>query len=167
MPPIEGFTLCRAGYEDAAIITDLVKAAYAKWVPLIGRNPLPMDVDYTQALKTHRFDLLFDAALKPDTDKTLAALIETRKALDCLFLENLCVSPSYQRQGIGQRLLAQAERIARQSGHDLIKLDTNKLFTGNVELYRRMGYVIDWEKPVQGGIHVRMSKALSVESAPR
>lgn len=159
MPSIEGFTLRRAAHADAEIIAALVMAAYTKWVPLIGRNPLPMDVNYAAALKMHRFDLLFDAVNQPD--KILAALIETREAQDCLFLENLCVSPSYQRQGIGQRLLALADDIARQNGHDLIKLDTNKSFTGNVELYHRTGYVTDWEKPVQGGVHVRMSKALA------
>ncbi|RVC49448.1 GNAT family N-acetyltransferase, partial [Mesorhizobium sp. M00.F.Ca.ET.038.03.1.1] len=27
---------------DAAAIRDIVRAAYAKWVPVIGREPLPM-----------------------------------------------------------------------------------------------------------------------------
>jgi len=138
---------------DAAIIAALVDTAYSKWVPVVGRNPLPMDVDYTEAVKTHRFDLLYK-------DARIAALIETYAAQDCLFLENLCVSPDFQRQGIGVKLLAYAEQLARAAGRDLIKLDTNKLFTGNVELYHRTGYLTDWEKPVIGGVHVRMSKPL-------
>ena len=143
-----------ADLNDVPAIDALTHAAYAKWVPLIGRNPLPMDVDYNEAIKTHRFDLLHSC-------EELAALVETHEAEDCLFLENLCVSPAYQRQGIGQLLLAHVEDIARAASRDLIRLDTNKLFTGNVDLYLRLGYVIDWEKPVQGGVHVRMSKRLT------
>ena len=31
--------------DDAEAIRDLVRAAYAKWVPLIGREPMPMKED--------------------------------------------------------------------------------------------------------------------------
>ena len=138
---------------DAEAIHDLTHLAYSKWVPLIGRNPLPMNVDYKEALKIHRFDLLY-------INQNLAALLETYPAEDCLFLENLCVSPEFQRRGLGKILLKHAEEIARETGHTSIRLDTNKLFTGNVELYHRTGYITEWEKPVTGGIHVRMRKAL-------
>lgn len=30
---------------DATAIRDIVRAAYAKWVPVIGREPLPMRAD--------------------------------------------------------------------------------------------------------------------------
>ena len=43
---------------DAEAIGALTREAYAKWVPLIGREPLPMTINYAQALATHRFDLL-------------------------------------------------------------------------------------------------------------
>ena len=138
---------------DAQGVHDLVHAAYAKWVPLIGRNPLPMDVDYREALTRHRFDLLL-------REGKLVGLIETRDAEDCLFLENLCIAPDAQRQGLGQKLLARVEEIAREGGHRRIRLDTNKLFTGNVALYLRTGYITEWEKPVTGGIHVHMCKQL-------
>jgi len=143
-----------AAQDDVEAIHDLTHLAYSKWVPLIGRNPLPMDVDYAQAIQSHRFDLLYKG-------QTLAALIETYLAEDCLFIENLCVSPNFQRQGLGKIFLEHAERIAAEAGHTSIRLDTNKLFTGNVELYHRTGYVTEWEKPVTGGIHVRMCKTLN------
>ena len=154
MGKLSEYKIRLAGPNDAPAIDALTHAAYSKWVPLIGRNPLPMNVDYDEAIKTHRFDLLHSG-------ETLAALAETYEAEDCLFLENLCVSPAYQRQGMGQLLLAHVEDIARAASRDLIRLDTNKLFTGNVDLYLRVGYVTDWEKPVQGGVHVRMSKRLT------
>ena len=147
-------TIRLATQNDVQAIRDLTLLAYSKWVPHIGRNPLPMDVDYNEAIKIHRFDLLY-------INENLAALIETYPTDDCLFLENLCVSPKFQRRGIGKILLKRTENIAHEMGHASIRLDTNKLFTGNVELYHRMGYVTEWEKPVTGGIHVRMCKSLS------
>jgi len=43
---------------DVEIIRNLTRAAYAKWVPLIGREPRPMTADYDAAIRAHRFDLL-------------------------------------------------------------------------------------------------------------
>lgn len=153
MPHDQTYNLRRAEATDAADIRDLVNAAYGKWVPLIGRNPLPMDVDYDEALRRHRFDLL-------QRDGKLVGLIETYTGEDCLYLENLCIAPDAQRQGLGQRLLVCVEEIARKEGHIKIRLDTNKLFSGNVELYQRTGFVVEWEKPVIGGVHVHMFKVL-------
>ena len=42
---------------DAAAIRDIVRAAYAGWVPVIGREPLPMRADYDKAVREHQFDL--------------------------------------------------------------------------------------------------------------
>lgn len=148
------YQLRQAEAEDAGDIHDLVHAAYAKWVPLIGRNPLPMDVDYHEVIQRHRFDLLH-------SDGKLVGLIQTYEGEDCLYLENLCIAPNAQRQGLGQQLLARVEDMARKDGHTQIRLDTNKLFAGNVELYHRTGFETEWEKPVTGGIHVHMCKRLS------
>ena len=41
----------RAGAADAPAIHALTQSAYAKWVPVIGRRPLPMATDYDQAVR--------------------------------------------------------------------------------------------------------------------
>ena len=66
--PIE--ELRRAVTADAPAIRALTRLAYAKWVPIAGREPLPMRVDYEAALRDHRIDLLYRGG-------DLAALIET------------------------------------------------------------------------------------------
>lgn len=53
-------TLRQAVPADAPAIRALTRAAYAKWVPLIGREPKPMTADYEQAVRHHRFDLLYE-----------------------------------------------------------------------------------------------------------
>ena len=48
----------RAGEADAAAVRELTRSAYAKWVPLIGREPMPMTADYERAVREHMVDLL-------------------------------------------------------------------------------------------------------------
>lgn len=146
-------TLRTATPADAAAIRDLTRAAYAKWVPVIGREPKPMGVDYEAAVRAHRFDLLF-------VDGDLAALIETVDEGDQLLIDNVAVSPDHQGQGLGRRLLAHAETLAIDLGRGRIRLDTNKRFEQNVALYLRVGYRIDREAPIADGFVVHMSKAL-------
>lgn len=144
----------RADSADAAAITALTRAAYAKWVPLIGREPLPMSVDYAQALDVHRFDLLHEGG-------ELAALIETVAEDDVLLIVNVAVAPGFQRRGHGVRLMKLAEELARAQGLARTRLYTNQRFAENIALYAALGYQIDREEPLNGGVAVHMSKALS------
>ena len=54
--------LRRAGPADAAAIAALTQAAYAKWVPVIGRKPLPMTADYHRAVVEHQIELVENSA---------------------------------------------------------------------------------------------------------
>ena len=137
-----------------AAIRQLVREAYARWVPVIGREPRPMGADYEAAVRDHRFDLLF-------LDGVLAGLVETIDEGDGLLVENLAVSPAFQRRGLGAQLMAHAKAVALSLGHERIRLFTNKRFTENVILYRRLGYDVDGEEDLGGGtIRVDMSKTL-------
>ncbi len=42
--------LRQAKATDAAAIRELTRTAYAKWVPLIGREPKPMTANYEEAV---------------------------------------------------------------------------------------------------------------------
>uniref|UniRef100_UPI0026EE4EC2 GNAT family N-acetyltransferase n=1 Tax=Phenylobacterium aquaticum TaxID=1763816 RepID=UPI0026EE4EC2 len=114
--------------------------------------PKPMTVDYAQALKANRFDLLEDGA-------RLMALIETAVVEDHLLVVNIAVGPEAQGQGVGQRLLANAEGLALESGLCELRLYTNQRFARNIEIYRRFGYEIDREETLANGVTVHMRKA--------
>ena len=43
---------------DASAVRELTRTAYAKWVPVIGREPKPMGADYDRAVRDHIVDLL-------------------------------------------------------------------------------------------------------------
>jgi ribosomal protein S18 acetylase RimI-like enzyme len=146
--------LRRAGPEDATAIADLVRAAYAPWVALIGREPKPMTIDYVQALALNRFDLA-------ETGGRLDALIETAAAPDHLLIVNIAVRPDLHGRGLGQALLAHAEGLARAAGLETLRLYTNQRFARNIEIYRRAGYRIDREEALANGVAIHMVKSLA------
>ncbi len=139
---------------DAAAVRALTREAYAKWVAVTGREPLPMRVDYIEALAKNRFDLLHEG-------DALVALIETAAEPDHLLIVNVAVSPSFQKQGHGRRLMAHAEALARAAGHGEIRLYTNGRMVENITLYKSLGYRIDREEPFATSIQVHMSKRLA------
>ena len=138
---------------DAAAIRALTRAAYAKWVSVIGREPMPMTADYEAAVARHRFDLLY-------VDGVLAALIETIAKEDHLLVENVAVDPAFQKRGLGRKLMAHAETVADAMGYGMLRLYTNKSFAENVALYQRLGYGVDREEEFRGGFTVYMSKRI-------
>ena len=138
---------------DAAAVRVLTRVAYAKWVPVIGREPLPMRADYEEAVRQHRIDLAF-------LDGGLAALIETIDKGDHLVIENVAVAPAFQGRGLGRHLLTHAERLALELGYSEVRLYTNKQFAANVELYLAVGYRLDREETSALGVTVYMSKSL-------
>jgi ribosomal protein S18 acetylase RimI-like enzyme len=69
------------------------------------------------------------------------------------------VAPAFQGRGLGRRLMAQAEQLARELGRAEIRLYTNARFTENVALYQRLGYRIDREEQGPLGVTVYMSRS--------
>jgi GNAT superfamily N-acetyltransferase len=138
--------------EDVDAIRALTREAYAKWVDLIGREPLPMRVDYSDAIRKHRFDLLHVGGRQ-------AALIETVPEGDCLLIESVAVLPAFQGRGFGTRLLKLAEERAACLGLAGTRLYTNKLFLPNIRLYEALGYRVEREEELNGGVAVHMMKS--------
>jgi len=139
---------------DADAVRALTREAYGKWVAVTGREPLPMRVDYNEAIAKHRFDLL-------EQDGQLVALIETAREADRFLIVNVAVSLAHQKRGLGRRLLAHAERLAVEAGYREIRLYTNSRMAENIALYKSLGYRVDREEPFATSIQVHMSKALA------
>ncbi|MCD0416188.1 GNAT family N-acetyltransferase [Rubrivivax sp. JA1024] len=139
---------------DVDAITDLTMRAYAKWLALIGYEPLPMLADYAVAIREHRFDLL-------EVDGELAALIETELRDNDLLIVNVAVSPDAQKRGHGRRLMALAEQIARDVGRNTLRLYTNERFEENIRLYASLGYAQErLETRANGARVVHMGKQM-------
>jgi N-acetylglutamate synthase-like GNAT family acetyltransferase len=113
--------------DDAAEIRAMVRAAYTRWVPIIGREPRPMQADYALAVGKHRFDLV-------DADGRIVALLESVARADHYWVENIAVLPELQGQGLGRQLLALADHLARAAGLAELRLLTNGRMAANRRL---------------------------------
>jgi GNAT superfamily N-acetyltransferase len=134
----------RSTSKDAPAVRDLVRSAYAKWVPVMGREPIPMTADYDRAIRTHMIDLMI-------VDNELCGLIELVPEPDCVLVLNVAVRPDQAGKGYGRALMAHAEDVARALGRGRLRLFTNKLMAGNIVLYQRLGYTLDREERTPDG----------------
>ena len=126
-------SLRRAEPADASAVRELTRAAYAKWVPVSGCEPLPMTADYNQAVSRHIIDLHEECG-------ELSALIEMVVETGHLLIENIAVRPDQQGKGIGDRLVRHAEAVATSFNLREIQLYTNAAFVSNIVFYKKRGY---------------------------
>ena len=146
-------TIRAARPADTEMVRALVRDAYAQWVPVIGREPMPMKADYDQAVRDHAIDLLY-------AGDQMVGLIEMILDDDHLYIENIAVAPAFQGRGFGQILMAHAEEVATRGRLPEIRLRTNAAFTRNIAIYRLLGYGFGREEPFLGGTTVHMRKRL-------
>ncbi|MGY4711755.1 GNAT family N-acetyltransferase [Mycolicibacterium sp. CBM1] len=150
----EGLEFRSAASADARAIASLTDRAYARWVAVIGRKPLPMQVDYAAAVGAHRFDGVWDS-------DELVGVVETTPEDDSLLIVNVAVDPGWQGRGVGRWLLAYAEQLAVAAGFRRIRLYTNVLFEVNIALYASVGYAEERREAMNGGTVVHMVKELA------
>ncbi len=119
---------------DVPTLEDVARAAYAVYVPRMGRKPPPMEADFAAAVAAG------DTWVAENEGEVVGYLVLASKD-DHLLVENLAVRPETQGQGVGGVLLRLAERRARELGHAEIRLYTNEKMTENIAYYGRKGYV--------------------------
>jgi GNAT superfamily N-acetyltransferase len=119
--------------EEAPPLRDLVRAAYAKYIPRLGREPAPMNDDYAARISAGQAWVLEEAG-------ALVGALILEDEPGGLMLYNIAVSPAAQGQGVGRRLIAFTEAEARRRGYALLRLYTNELMVENVAMYPRLGF---------------------------
>jgi GNAT superfamily N-acetyltransferase len=128
---------------DVPAITALVAAAYGPYEPLIGRTPMPMLVDFGDALQDHAIWVL-------DADGAVVGVIELIDRGDHLWIDNVAIDPAWQGRGLGRRLLRHAEDEARRLGRQQVGLLTNERYVDNIAMYIRYGYRETHREPHKG-----------------
>jgi GNAT superfamily N-acetyltransferase len=123
----------RARPEDALALRDLVRAAYAKYVPRLGREPAPMKDDYAARIAAGQAWVL-------EEDGAFLGAVILEDEPGALMLYNIAVAPGSQGKGVGKRLIAFTEAEARRRGYALLRLYTNELMVENVAMYPRLGF---------------------------
>ena len=146
-------TIRSATASDVAALTTLTRAAFQRWVAVIGREPLPMQTDYAKAILHDHIDLL-------DQNGPIA-LIHMVRHPDHLWIETIAVHPDHQGCGIGPRMLAHAEATARRLSLPELRLLTNAALTTNLRFYAKLGFTETARPAFRGGFVVCFSKRLT------
>ena len=143
----------RARPEEAGALRDLVRAAYARWVAAIGREPAPMTDDYPARIAAD------EAWVIEEAGRLIGALV-LEDTHDGLLLDNIAVAPEAQGRGLGAALMAFTEAEARRRGHGRVWLYTNEKMTTNIALYLRLGFSETHREEQAGFRRVFMEKPL-------
>ena len=143
-----------AGPEDAGTLRDIVRAAYARYVERMGREPRPMEQDYDVVVR----DLDVTIAEADGAAVGLVALEDDPE--EGFTVDNVAVHPDAWGRGVGRTLLLHAEAEARRRGHTSIRLYTHSTMTENLALYTRIGYVEYDRQAVDPGEVVFLRKPL-------
>jgi N-acetylglutamate synthase-like GNAT family acetyltransferase len=126
-------TIRQGSDEDIRAIERIVRAAYQRYIPRIGKLPGPMTDDYHAQVASGNVWVLV-------LDNEIVGLVVLVPEPDRMLLENVAVVPEKQRLGLGRRLIEFAEARARQCGYREIELYTNELMHENLAWYARLGY---------------------------
>ncbi|WP_349368074.1 GNAT family N-acetyltransferase [Salinarimonas sp.] len=124
-----------AGPDEAPAVAALVDAAFAAYLPRLGRPPGPMLQDWAANVAAG------EVVVVADETGALDALARIVPEPEALLLDTLAVRPDRQGRGLGRALVAVAEDEARRRGLARLRLYTNALMTENVALYTRLGFV--------------------------
>jgi ribosomal protein S18 acetylase RimI-like enzyme len=143
----------RAASVDVAAIRAIVEAAYAVYVPRIGRAPAPVSADYQALVEAG------NAWVGVSGGRVVGVLV-IRPNGAALELENIAVHPSFQGRGYGRELIAFAERRARALGLTEVSLYTNEAMVENLRLYPRLGFVETGRRVEDGYRRVFFRKSL-------
>lgn len=145
--------LRRAKSADHAAVADLVNAAYEKYIPRIGRKPMPMTEDYAELIDRQVVYVL-------ENDARLDGVLVLYQEGDGMLLENIAVAPHAQGNGVGRRLLDWVDSFTWAHGLKRVDLYTHEKMVENIAIYTHVGYV-ETERRDEGGFHrVFMSKYL-------
>ena len=139
---------------DVEAITALVRAAYAVYIPRMGREPYPMTVNYAEAIRNQQVWVAEEGG-------QIIAVLGLTAGDDHMMVENVAVNLAQQGSGVGRKLLTFAEAEAHRQGLHEMRLYTAEAMTENIQLYSRFGYVETERKVVMEIPRVYMSKRLS------
>ena len=143
-----------AGPDDLDAVRRIARAAYAPYVPRIGREPAPMVADFAASIAA---GALWVAGAP------VAGFVVAYPRDDHWHLENVAVEPSAQGTGLGGALIAHVEAMARAAQARAVELYTNAQMTGNRTLYPRLGYTETGRAMEDGFDRIFYRKELSGE----
>lgn len=153
MPQEDRPTVRPAHPGEETAIRDLVRDAYALYVPRMGKEPGPMLDDYALRVAD-------GTAFVLEIDGVIAGITVLLPFEGYLLLDNVAVAPAFQGRGVGRTLIDFAEAETARRGYAEIRLYTHETMVENIRLYQRLGWEETHRAEQAGYARVFMRKRL-------
>src|SRR5215472_9717254 len=124
----------RGTEDDVARLVEIARAAYIKYVPRRGREPLPMLADFAAEGAAGR-------VVVGEIARAVGGYLISWPKMETYFIDNIAVAPAHQGLGLGRQLMEYAVREAKRHNLSAIQLYTNATMTENLAMYAHMGFV--------------------------
>ena len=148
------FAFRPAAPADEAAVRSCAQAAYARYVPAIGRRPAPMDADYDASIAAGH------VRVATGPDGAVVGFVAFFEARGAMMLETVAVRPGAAGRGIGKALIALCEAEACRAGLPAVRLYTNARMVENLSIYPHLGYVETGRRHQDGFDRVFFEKRL-------
>lgn len=122
-----------ANQHDEQAVVACVQEAYRLYLERMDAPPAPLLDDYRALIARGVVHVAVHRG-------AVRGLIVAWPEVDHLYIDNIAVAPEFQGTGVGQKLLAFADELARRADRSEIRLYTNEVMTENVEYYPRRGF---------------------------
>lgn len=139
---------------DTPAIRDCARRAFARYIPLIGQTPAPVEADYAANIRDG------DVHVATDEDGGLLGFVLFHPSGEAMLLVAVAVLPEAAGQGTGTSLIAFCEDKARRRGFSAVRLYTHEKMTENRALYMRRGYAVIDRRTEDGFPRVFFEKRL-------
>jgi ribosomal protein S18 acetylase RimI-like enzyme len=131
--------------DDAKRLVAIAHAAYAKYVPRMGREPPPMLADFPAFIAA-------GSAVVIENSGELAGYLIGWPEPDAYLVDNIAIDPARQGQGLARKLIDHTIAEARRLNSPAVRLYTNVAMIENLIVYGRFGFV-ETHRAVENGLH--------------
>lgn len=127
-------TIRLAQAEDQSKIETIAEEAYTLYLERMDKKPFPMLDDYKAHIEAKHIYLL------EDNEQIVGYVVLIPENKTTVLLDNIGVSPRFQKKGYGRKLMFFAEKWTKEQGYANIILYTNIVMRENLVYYPKLGY---------------------------
>jgi GNAT superfamily N-acetyltransferase len=132
----------------AALVLETVDPASAHAREAMSRYFAELDERFPQGFDPGPHTAEDDDTLRPPDGAFVVAVSDGRPIAgggvraygDAAEIKRMWVDDAWRGAGLGSRLLRHLEDLARDLGHDAVRLDTNEVLLDAIAMYERSGY---------------------------
>src|SRR6185437_7446966 len=117
----------KATADDAMRLAAIARAAYAKYVPRMDREPPPMLADFPAFIAA-------GSAVVVESAGELAGYLIGWPESDAYLIDNIAIDPTWQGQGFARKLIDHATAEAWRLNLSAVRLYTNVAMTENLTI---------------------------------